>query len=183
MARKDELTYKRWKAMKARCYSPSYNNGYNKYQQLGIQVCDEWKDSYEKFLSDMGECPEGYSLERVNPLRDYCIGNCIWIEINEQPRNRTNSLIYTLNGNTKLLKDWAKEFNISYTTLRHRVVKQGMDLETALKHSNLIEYKGKLQSVKDWCIELDLSYDAVITKKKRTSMAYTEILDYYVIKI
>ena len=33
MARKDELTYKRWKAMKARCYSPSYNNGYNKYQQ------------------------------------------------------------------------------------------------------------------------------------------------------
>lgn len=180
MARNTELTYKRWKAMKARCYAPSYNKGYNKYQALGIEVCERWKDSYENFLEDMGECPEGYSLERVNPLRNYDKSNCVWIQIEEQPRNKTTSLYATIGSETKLLKDWAKEFNISYTTLRHRIVNQNMNIVDAIKHTNLIEYRNQFKTVKAWCEELGISYTAIITKKKRTGASYSNLFDEYI---
>lgn len=98
MARNEELTYKRWKAMKSRCYSPSFKGGKNKYQDLGIIVCEQWKNNYEQFLQDMGECQEGYSLERINPLGNYEPTNCIWIRKEEQPRNKTTSIICTLGG-------------------------------------------------------------------------------------
>lgn len=180
MARNNQLTYKRWKAMKARCYAPSFNNSKNKYQSLGIKVCKEWKNSYENFLADMGECPEGYSLERVNPLGDYEPNNCKWIKIQEQPKNRTNSLMYTIGDETKCLKDWANEFKINYTTLRHRILVQNMSFKEALKSTKLILYRNTHKTVKDWCTELNLSYTAVVTKKSRSELNYPQIFDLYI---
>lgn len=180
MAKNQELTYKRWKGMKSRCYSPSFNKGYNKYQALGIVVCPEWKDNYEKFLEDMGECPEGYSLERKDPLGNYEPNNCIWIRKEDQPKNRTNSLLFELGGEVKSLKDWSKEFNIPYTTLRYRILKQNMNLIEALKFTNLIYYNNEYKTVKDWCDKLNISYTAVVTKKKRSNLSYPEIFDLYI---
>lgn len=179
MTKSKSLTYLRWKGMKSRCYAPSFKGGKNKYQELGIVVCKQWKNSFDNFLQDMGECSEGYSLERINPLGNYEPNNCKWILKEEQPKNRTNSLYYTIGNETKLLKDWAKEYKISYTTLRHRVLIQNMNIIEAIKHTNLITYKGKQQSVKDWCKELGISYTKVVTKRKRSGLSYPEIFDFY----
>lgn len=173
-------TYRIWKAMKTRCYAPSFNNSQNKYQSLGIIVCDEWKNSYEKFIDDMGECPENYSIERKNPLGNYCKDNCMWIPLVEQPKNRTTSLYFTIGDETKILKDWAREYNISYTTLRHRILTQGMTIIEALKHTGLIEINGELKSVKDWCEHFNISYSAVITKKNRKSLEYKKVILSYI---
>lgn len=180
MARNDELTYKRWKGMKSRCYSPSFNNQQNKYQKLGIVVCEEWKNSYEQFKKDMGECLEGYSLERIDPLGNYEPNNCIWIKKEEQPKNRTNTLYYKLGDEIKNLKDWAKEFKIPYSTLRHRVLVQNMSLEEALKFTKLVFYNEEYKTVKEWCNILNISYTAVVTKKKRTNLSYPQIFDMYI---
>lgn len=172
-------TYRIWKNMKARCYAPSFNNKQNKYQTLDIIVCDRWKNSYENFIDDMGECPEGYSIERINVLGNYCKENCKWILQIDQPKNRTNSLYFTIGEETKILKDWAREFNIPYTTLRHRVLNQNKSIKEAIKQSKLIEYKSQYKSVKDWCKELNISYTAVVTRKKRTDLSYPEVFDLY----
>ena len=179
MVRNKELTYKRWKGMKSRCYAPSFNNEQNKYQSLGIIVCERWRKNYLNFKSDMGECPEGYSLERINPLGNYEPSNCKWIPISEQSKNRTSCLLYTLGDESKILKDWAREFNIKYTTLYHRVVRSGMTLQEALKYSKLVNYKGKTQSVKAWCKELGISQVAAHSKKYATDLSYPEIFDFY----
>ena len=85
MAKKDLKEYRIWKAMKARCYAPCLKH--LSYQQKGIIVCDEWKNSFDKFYEDMGPIPSNkYSLDRINPDKDYTPSNCQWILKTENSR-------------------------------------------------------------------------------------------------
>lgn len=81
-------TYKKWIAMKDRCYNPS-STSYEYYGGRGIKVCERWKDSFENFLADMGHVPEGLTLERKNSDKDYSPDNCCWATREEQIQNRT----------------------------------------------------------------------------------------------
>ena len=123
--------YRIWKAMKARCYAPSQTRGY--YQADGIKVCERWRESFENFLADMGRIPgEEYSIERIDVHKDYCPENCTWIPMKDQPKNRRNCLMYTLNGETHCLKEWARIIGMKYDTLRMRVVRKHIPFETAI---------------------------------------------------
>jgi len=82
------LTYHSWQAMKLRCYYPS-QPGFKNYGARGIAVCDRWRNSFENFLADMGERPEGKTLDRYpNNDGNYEPGNCRWATLSEQQRNR-----------------------------------------------------------------------------------------------
>jgi hypothetical protein len=174
-------TYRIFKGMKSRCYSPSFNNEQNKYQSLGIIVDERWKHSYENFIDDMGVCPEGYSIERIEVLGNYCKENCKWIPMNEQSKNRTNTPLYTIGDESKILKDWAREFGINYTTLWHRVHKKGMTIKDAITYTPYIEMEGITGTVKFLCIVYGVSYDAVMTKKSRNKeLEYVDIIKSYI---
>lgn len=81
-------TYKTWQGMRQRCYNPNHNR-YHRYGGRGIEVCDRWRYSYKLFLEDMGEKPDGKSLDRY-PNRDgnYEPGNCRWATPQEQEANK-----------------------------------------------------------------------------------------------
>ena len=76
---------KSWADMKERCYNPN-NNRYCYYGKRGIKVCKRWQ-KFENFYKDMGERPEGYSLERLNCDDDYKPSNCKWIPKEDQSKN------------------------------------------------------------------------------------------------
>jgi hypothetical protein len=78
-------TYQAWQSMKARCNRRKKNSTYT---IRGINVCDRWKNSFENFLLDMGECPDGMSLDRIRGFGDYEPGNCRWATYQEQAINR-----------------------------------------------------------------------------------------------
>lgn len=81
-------TYKLYQNMKTRCYNPN-RDSWQRYGGRGITVCERWLESYENFLADMGECPEGLTLDRINNDGNYEPSNCRWTNWSEQAKNRT----------------------------------------------------------------------------------------------
>lgn len=116
--------------MRRRCRLPSQAS-YHLYGGRGIKVCERW-NLFVNFLSDMGECPEGHSLDRINSNGNYEPGNCRWVPMTDQAKNKRNNRPLTFNGETKLLTEWAAAIGISWRTLRARLDDHKWPLERAL---------------------------------------------------
>ncbi len=106
--------------MLKRCYQKTCIP-YKDYGARGITVCDAWRNDYSAFFADMGDRPEGYSLERINNDGDYCPENCVWIPLSEQVRNRRNTILITALGLTMTIPEWAERTGLSYTTIALRM--------------------------------------------------------------
>lgn len=79
-------TWYTWSNMVARC-TKDYKPEYPYYGARGITVCERWLE-FENFLADMGERPEGLTLDRIENDGNYEPGNCRWATKSEQARNR-----------------------------------------------------------------------------------------------
>ena len=82
-------TYSSWQAMLSRCRYEARDTE-NKHAGRGIRVCDRWQ-SFENFHADMGDRPEGTTLDRMDNNSDYYLENCRWATPTEQARNRRNA--------------------------------------------------------------------------------------------
>ena len=79
-------TWLSWKAMRTRCANMNASD-YPEYGGRGIKVCGAWKD-FATFYADMGERPDGKTLDRENNDGNYEPGNCKWSTAKEQANNR-----------------------------------------------------------------------------------------------
>ena len=114
-------TYITWADMLRRCAEPN-NNRYNYYGGRGVTVCERWR-KFENFLIDMGERPDGMTLDRIENDKGYEPGNCKWSTPREQARHRSSTKltlddaveIYRcyMHGETQL--SIATRFNVSPT--------------------------------------------------------------------
>lgn len=149
------IEYRTWKAMRARCSAPCLANTGN-YQKKHIKVCNRW-NSFDNFYNDMGDRPDGYSLDRIDTNGDYCPENCRWASWSTQAKNRGSfNINITYNGKTQCLKDWAKEYNIYYQTLVARVKNfPQLSFEEILNYkdprSKKIKWQGKMYSRDELC--------------------------------
>lgn len=82
-------TYRTWVNMMTRCENPKASQ-YASYGGRGITICERWH-SFENFIADVGERPDGHTLDRVNNDGNYEPGNCRWATKVEQCRNRASS--------------------------------------------------------------------------------------------
>lgn len=112
-------TFRSWESMKQRCLNPK-SPDYRIYGGRGIKVHGPWIDSFEQFLSDMGERPQGASLDRLDTDKDYAPDNCRWATPTQQLRNRRDTVRLTWNGRTLNVYEWAKETGIPAKALRER---------------------------------------------------------------
>lgn len=86
-----------------------------------VRVCDRWLD-FKNFLEDMGEAPEGMTLDRYPDQRgDYEPGNCRWATTKEQQNNRTNNRVLEYKGEKKTLAQWCDELGLNYALVHARL--------------------------------------------------------------
>lgn len=104
--------YQVWKNMKQRCFNKR-NPQYKDYGARGISVHKRWL-SFATFVSDVGEPPSGYTLERINNDRGYEPKNVKWAPPMEQQNNRRSNvtLRHPITGCRRTLAQWARFYGV-----------------------------------------------------------------------
>lgn len=114
-------TYSSWTAMKRRCINPDCTE-FPSYGGRGISVCERWME-FSNFYADMGERPNGKSIDRIDNNGNYEPGNCRWATPTEQQNNRRCNRLLTFDGVTKTLEQWGRHFNINPSTVSRRLAR------------------------------------------------------------
>jgi len=118
-------TWNSWHSMVRRCTDESYP-AYQTYGKVGVEVCDRWVGSFENFLDDMGERPDGMTIDRRDNAKGYFPENCRWATAEQQSRNRGDyNVTFVHAGSAVSAKELAKIKGVSLATA-YRIIKKGI---------------------------------------------------------
>ena len=138
---KQSRTYASWIHAKARCNDaevPSYRYA----GAIGIKFCKRWA-KFETFLADMGKCPPGRSLDRINPWGNYSPSNCRWATPTTQNRNKRKlSHSATFNGHLVGKKGHPKNFKVRLAVYTANI-KYDIRDEIAARYTHILIPLGK----------------------------------------
>ena len=117
-----EKLYNTWTGMKQRCYNSNAER-YPIYGARGIEICDEWKNSFVDFaewaLSNGYQ--EGLSIDRIDPNGNYEPSNCRWATIDEQSNNKRSSIKLVVDNQKMTVAELSKKLGVPYSTMYSRV--------------------------------------------------------------
>ena len=126
--------YSVWLGMKDRCADPTHS-GFQRYGGRGIAVCPEW-ESFPAFAkwADANGYDDRMTIDREDNDGDYSPGNCRFVSLTVNARNKAVNVHLTAFGETKCLTDWALDARCSVTpsTIMHRIRRLGMSVEEAI---------------------------------------------------
>lgn len=100
-----------WRHIKGRCINKN-NPQYKYYGERGIKICERWLD-FSNFLLDMGKCPSGLSIDRIDNNGDYTPENCRWASMKEQSRNKRTNKTIIFNGIKMIKANWIENWGIN----------------------------------------------------------------------
>jgi hypothetical protein len=116
--------YTKWLSIKNRCYIKS-NSEYKNYGGRGISVCEEWKDDFKSFFD--WSIKNGYSdkltIDRINVNGNYSPHNCVYIPMNQQYNNRTDSFFITIGDVKKTITEWSRIGGEKVSSIRKKIYK------------------------------------------------------------
>jgi hypothetical protein len=115
----DSKEYRAWHSMRQRC-SNIKNPKFPDYGGRGIRVCKEW-GKFNQFYLDMGDSPEGLSLDRIDNEKGYSKENCRWTDYFTQANNRRNNKIIVYKNKKWKVRDICFEYNIPTRVFLNRL--------------------------------------------------------------
>jgi hypothetical protein len=167
--------YLAWTGMKKRCLWKGYENSKD-YSERGISICDRWH-KFEEFYLDMGDPPQGLTLERIDNNKGYFLDNCKWATRQEQANNRRKGVVkVTAFGKTLNITEWSAQSGVKLTTLLARITKYGYSPEEAIQ-GGLYEKRrlgkitlvvnGKTLTLIQWAQETGIKIATIRSRLKR----------------
>lgn len=140
--------YRIWRNMKSRCHCPNASK-YYLYGGKGIEVCQEWSESFINFYqwAMQNGYKENLTIDRINSNKGYFPDNCKWATYKEQNshlnyngNNPFNCVFIEYNGIKLNLKEWAEKIDINEKTIRARY-ERGWSIERMLETPIIKEIK------------------------------------------
>jgi hypothetical protein len=129
--------YRTWQKLKDRCLNTN-NPDYHYYGGRGIAVCEEWKNSFEQFLKDMGNKPSiKHSIDRKNNELGYSKENCHWVLQSIQINNRRNTIKVFYNDTIYSLKQVCNLLNLKYASVLYQYNKNQILPNNIKKYENI----------------------------------------------
>ena len=126
-----------WYKLIRRCTDPK-DQAFADYGGRGINVCDDWLESFETFISDMGPRPSPrHTLDRINNDLGYWASNCRWVTRLAQANNTRRNVRHNWNGESHTLSEWSRITGVPSSTLHNRIGKLGWTVERALSTPRL----------------------------------------------
>lgn len=122
--------YSVWQGIIQRCTNPNYHQ-HKDYAGRGITVCQRWRSSYADFVADMGPRPPGTVIDRIDNNKGYYPENCRWATRRESQNNRRNTSRVTIEGQTHIAGDLARQSGLKVDTIIERSAK-GLSLPEVL---------------------------------------------------
>ena len=154
-------TWNSWASMLERCYRVR-STAYPVYGARGVTVCSRWNPdqggSFENFFADMGERPNGMTLDKDIKggigCKLYSPENCSWATAKEQARHRRGLTAVDLNGRLVTVAEAAEVTGLGLSMLhqRHRSGKTGTDLfsHPGATQERLVTANGQTRRVHEW---------------------------------
>jgi hypothetical protein len=122
--------YRTWLHMIARCTNPA-QECYKDYGGRGIKVCERWM-KYLNFYDDMGDRPNGMTIDRIDNDKGYFYDNCRWATPTQQGNNRRSNRVLIFEGKRYTLKELAIKYGMGEATLHNRLDKYKLTVEEAV---------------------------------------------------
>jgi hypothetical protein len=116
-----------WLSMKSRCENPNRPK-FKDYGYRGIEICEEWQDAgnFAKWAFSNGY-KQGLQIDRIDNDGNYEPSNCRFVTPKENSRNRRNTKLLTINGETKSVAEWCENIDISPFTVYWWIREKGVD--------------------------------------------------------
>lgn len=103
--------YKRWIYMKSRC------NRDHAYVSKDIKVCDAWVNDFMAFYRDMGDPPDGHTLDRIDGTKGYSKDNCRWATYTTQNQNLSSNV----HIDSEVLSEVSRKIGVHRNTIKYRL--------------------------------------------------------------
>lgn len=113
--------------MKSRCYDKT-DKRYSDYGGRGIEICPEWLENFENFVSWSLEngFDDNLQIDRIDNDSGYSPQNCRWISTKENCRNRRSNVMIEYQGKMITLVELSEILNIPYKTAYSKYRKYGV---------------------------------------------------------
>lgn len=111
--------FQTWCEMRYRCENPEKWQ-YKYYGGRGIAVCERWS-KFENFVSDMGNRPEGTTLDRIDSNGNYSPENCRWATKKQQANNSRNNRRITVRGESMTVAEASDRYGVKAQTIYARL--------------------------------------------------------------